>query len=438
MPEWLFALSLMFGAVFVLLMVGVPVVFSFLAINIVGAFIFLGGDIGLIQMIRGIRSTAGQYALVPIPLFVLMGEIMLQTGMAQKSIDAIDRLISRLPGRLSIVAVLGGTVFSSLSGSTLANAAVLGRTLFPQMKDRGYSSTIAIGPILAVGGIAMLIPPSGLGVLLGSLARISINDLLIAAIIPGLMMAVLFLGYILIRCRMNPEIAPPYEGDVLTLWERVLPVLTHVLPLMLVFVVVVGSMFAGIATPTESAALGVLATLVAAVAYRVLSVNAIIASVRETLKFSAMILLIICTSGTFSQILAFSGATQEMSLFVTSAGVSNTMLVVLMLGILIILGGFMDQVSIMMLTLPIFMPIVATIGVDPVWFGILMLIALEISLTTPPFGLLLFLMQSVADRPIAITTIYRAVLPFLALEFLVLAIVLFLPGTVSWLPEMLR
>jgi len=306
------------------------------------------------------------------------------------------------------------------------------------MKDRGYSSTIAIGPILAVGGIAMLIPPSGLGVLLGSLARISINDLLIAAIIPGLMMAVLFLGYILIRCRMNPEIAPPYEGDVLTLWERVLPVLTHVLPLMLVFVVVVGSMFAGIATPTESAALGVLATLVAAVAYRVLSVNAIIASVRETLKFSAMILLIICTSGTFSQILAFSGATQEMSLFVTSAGVSNTMLVVLMLGILIILGCFMDQVSIMMLTLPIFMPIVATIGVDPVWFGILMLIALEISLTTPPFGLLLFLMQSVADRPIAITTIYRAVLPFLALEFLVLAIVLFLPGTVSWLPEMLR
>lgn len=438
MPEWLFAISLMFGSVLFLLMIGVPVVFSFLAVNIVGALIFLGGEMGLTQMVRSMRSTAGQYSLVPIPLFVLMGEIMLQTGMAQKSIDAIDRLISKVPGRLSIVAVLGGTVFSSLSGSTLANAAVLGRTLYPQMKDRGYSSTIAIGPILAVGGIAMLIPPSGLGVLLGSLARISINDLLIAAIVPGVMMAVLFLGYIIIRCRISPEIAPPYDGPVLTLRERILPIFTHVVPLLGVFVVVVGSMFAGIATPTESAALGVLATLVVAAAYRALTIKAMIQSVSETLKFSGMILLIICTSGTFSQILAFSGATQEMSTVVTSAGVSTTMLVILMLGILIFLGCFMDQVSMMMLTLPIFMPIVSTLGIDPVWFGVLMLIALEISLTTPPFGLLLFLMQSVADRPLAMTTIYKAVLPFLLLEFAVLALLLFLPGTVSWLPELIR
>ncbi|WP_412506341.1 TRAP transporter large permease [Roseovarius sp. SYSU LYC5161] len=438
MPEWIFAISLMFGSVLVLLMIGVPVAFSFLAVNIVGVLVFLGGEMGLMQMVRSMRSTAGQYSLVPIPLFVLMGEIMLQTGMAQKSIDAIDRLISKVPGRLSIVAVLGGTVFSSLSGSTLANAAVLGRTLFPQMKDRGYSSTIAIGPILAVGGIAMLIPPSGLGVLLGSLARISINDILIAAIVPGVMMAILFLGYIIIRCRISPEIAPPYEGPELTLRERILPIFTHVVPLLGVFVVVVGSMFAGIATPTESAALGVLATLVAAAAYRALSIKALILSVSETLKFSAMILLIICTSGTFSQILAFSGATQEMSQIVTGAGVSNTMLVIFMLGILIFLGCFMDQVSMMMLTLPIFMPIVSGIGVDPVWFGVLMLIALEISLTTPPFGLLLFLMQSVADRPLAMTTIYKAVLPFLLLEFLVLGILLFLPGTVSWLPDLLR
>lgn len=205
-----------------------------------------------------------------------------------------------------------------------------------------------------------------------------------------------------------------------------------------VFVVVVGSMFTGIATPTESAALGVLATLVAAAAYRALSIKAMILSVRETLKFSAMILLIICTSGTFSQILAFSGATQEMSSIVTSANVSSTMLVIFMLAILIFLGCFMDQVSMMMLTLPIFMPIVITIGVDPIWFGVLMLIALEISLTTPPFGLLLFLMQSVADRPLAMKTIYRAVTPFLLLEFAVLALILFLPGTVSWLPDLIR
>lgn len=438
MPEWIYALTLMFGSVMFLLMLGVPVVFSFLAVNVIGAVTFLGGDMGLTQLVRNMRSTAGQYSLVPIPLFVLMGEIMLQTGMAQKSIDAIDRLISRVPGRLSIVAVLGGTVFSSLSGSTLANAAVLGRTLFPQMKDRGYASTISIGPILAVGGIAMLIPPSGLGVLLGSLARISINDLLIAAIVPGVLMAILFLGYIIIRCKINPDLAPAYDGPELTMRERVMPIFTHVLPLLAVFVVVVGSMFTGIATPTESAALGVLATLAAAALYRVLSVKAIILSLSETLKFSAMILLIICTSGTFSQILAFSGATQEMSTIVTSSGVSNMMLVVFMLGILIFLGCFMDQVSMMMLTLPIFMPIVHSIGVDPIWFGVLMLITLEISLTTPPFGLLLFLMQSVADRPIAMTTIYRSVLPFLILEFLILGIIFAFPGMVSWLPNLIN
>lgn len=437
MADWVFALLLMFGGITTFLLLGLPIVFAFLTINIIGAWIFLGEEMGLMQMVRNMRSAVGQYALAPIPLFVLMGEIMLHTKMAARSIDAIDRLISRVPGRLSLVAVAGGTMFASLSGSTIANTAVLGKTLYPDMRARGYSTVISVGPILAVGGIAMLIPPSGLAVMLGSLARISITDLLIAGIVPGIMLAIAFFAYIIIRCRLNPSLAPVYELEELSWRERLVPVLVHVLPLTLIFVAVVGSMFAGIATATESAALGVLASIIAALAYRSLTLEALRKSVVDTLAFSAMILFIICTSGTFSQVLAFSGATQEISRIVVEANLTPLALVLGMLGILVLLGCFMDQVSMMMLTLPIFMPIVAVTDIDPLWFGVLMLVVLEISLTTPPFGLLLFVMQSV-DRTLPIGTIYRAVAPFIMIEFLVLGLLILFPGIVSFLPGLIR
>ncbi|QDL94665.1 TRAP transporter large permease (plasmid) [Paroceanicella profunda] len=438
MVEWQFALLVMFGGVVGFLLLGLPVVFSFLTVNIIGALIFLGGDLGLLQMVRNMRSAVAQYALVPIPLFVLMGEVMLHTGMAARSINAIDRVISRVPGRLSMVAVIGGTVFSSLSGSTLANAAVLGKTLLPEMRARGYAPTIAIGPILAVGGVAMLIPPSGLAVMLGSLARISINDLLLTAIVPGILMAIAFFAYIAIRCRMNPALAPAYEVEALPLRDRLMPLVKYVLPLVGIFVVVVGSMMTGVATPTESAALGVIASVIAGACYRSVTLANMKEAVIETLKFSAMILFVICASGTFSQILAFSGATQAVADLVTTFGLAPLAMTVAMLSVLVLLGCFMDQVSMMMLTLPVFMPIIAATGIDPLWFGVLMLIALEISLCTPPFGLLLFVMQGVAGRETPISTIYAAVVPFLILEFAVMALLVIFPGLVQWLPDLLR
>lgn len=438
MQEWTFALLLMFGGVVVMLLIGLPIVFAFLVVNIVGAVIFLGGEIGLTQLVRNMRPAVANYALAPVPLFVLMGEIMLQTGMAARSIDAIDRLIARVPGRLSIVAVISGTVFSSLSGSTIANVAVVGRTLYPQMNNRGYHPVMSIGPILAVGGIAMLIPPSGLGVLLGSLAQISINDLLLTAIVPGILMALLFLGFIVVSCAIRPDIAPVFDVEDLTLKERVLPVITHVLPLMLIFVAVVGSMFTGVATPTEASAIGVLATIIAAAGYRALSIESLRKSLVETTKFSGMILIIICTSGTFSQVLAFSGATQSLAQMVTSSGLSPLLLVLGMLAVLVFLGCFMDQLSMMMLTLPIFMPIVVGLGIDELWFGVLVLIVLEISLITPPFGLLLFVMQGVIGRQTRVTTIYAAVAPFILLEFVILALMIFFPQITSWLPGLMK
>ena len=249
--DWSSALFLLLGTLLLLMLTGLPVAFAFLGVNLIGAFVFLGGEIGLDQVVRNTIASVSNFSLAPIPLFLLMGEILFQTGVAFAAINAIDKLITRVPGRLSIVSVLGGTMFSSLSGSTIANTAVLGSALLPDMLKRGYHPTIAMGPIMATGSIAMLIPPSALAVLLGSLAGISIAKLLIAGIIPGLMMAASFLIYIIVRCRANPALAPAYDVEPATLWQRWKPLLTHVLPLMGIFVVVVGSILGGWATPTR-------------------------------------------------------------------------------------------------------------------------------------------------------------------------------------------
>lgn len=439
MPEWVFALCTMFGGIIALLLTGMPVVFAFITINLIGALIFLGGDLGLAQMIRNMRPAVAQYALVPIPLFVLMGEIMLHTGMAARSIEAIDRLIARIPGRLAIVAVLGGTSFAALSGSSVANAAVVGKTLLPEMQRRGYHPTISLGPVAAVGGIAVLIPPSALAVMLGSLAQISINDLLLSGILPGVLMMGAFLAYIMLRAALNPGIAPIYEMEPLPLRDRIVPVLRDVLPLMLIFVAVVGSMLAGIATPTESAAIGVLASVVAGLCYRCISWASLKTSLIETLKFSGMILIIICCSGTFSQILSFTGATQKLAAWVVGDGTIPVLLVVsLMILLLLVLGCFMESASIIMLTLPIFLPILTALGIDKLWFGILMMIALEIGLCTPPFGMLLFVVQGVMGGRTRLGTIYAAVTPFILLEMAVLLLILLVPATTAWLPALMR
>lgn len=435
---WYVALLLQMGGLLALLMLGLPVVFAFFAVNILGAMFFLGGEPGLAQLVRNAVDAVTTFTLTPIPLFLLMGEVMYHTGLAHRAIDAVDKLIARVPGRLSLVAVVSGTIFSALSGSTLANTAMLGSTLLPEMRRRGYEPKIAMGPILGTGGIAMLIPPSALAVILASLAMISVADLLIAGILPGILMAALFFGYVVIRCTLNPELAPGYDVGDLTWGERLRPLFVNVLPLLGIFVVVVGSILGGLASPTESAALGAVATVFAAAAYRVLTWQSIVVSLRETAKVSVMILFIICASITYSQILAFSGATDGLLEIIKGLDLTPLWLIIGMLGILLFLGTFMDQLSMMMITIPFFMPLVSGAGIDPVWFGLMMLIALEIGFTTPPFGLLLFVMKGVAPPDITMRQICWAAAPFIGLEILTIVLVMIFPGIALWLPEMLR
>lgn len=436
---WSTALALLIGTLFFFLLLGLPVAVVFFGVNIVGAAIFLNGEIGLIQMTRNVVTAITNYNLVPIPLFILMGEILLHSGMAFKAIGAIERLITRLPGRMAVVSVAAGTVFSALSGSTIANTAMLGRSLMPEMLRRGYHPTLSMGPIMATGSIAMLIPPSALAVLVGSLAGMSISRLLIAGIIPAILIAALFFLYIVVRAKLRPQDAP--AGDLperLSFVERWKPFCIYVLPLSTILVAVVGSLLAGIATPTESAALGVIASFVIAAAYRCLTWRVLKDILTETAQTSTMILFIIMASTTFSQILAFSGATSGMVSLITSAGADPFLVLIMMMLILLVLGCFVDQVSMVMITVPLFVPVANAIGIDLIWLGIVYLLTMEISFLTPPFGLLLFVMKGIAPPEIRMSTVYKAALPFVMIEFLVLVLVLIFPGIGLWLPSLIQ
>ena len=435
---WQAAAWLMLGGSTALLFLGLPVAFSFLAINLVGAWLFLGGEPGLAQLARNSVQSVTSFALTPIPLFVLMGETLFHTGLAEKVIDGVERLIKQVPGRLAVVAVVAGTVFSAISGSTIATTAMLGTLMVPVMLARGYHPTMATGPIMAIGAVDMLIPPSALTVLLGSLSGISISNLLMGGVVPGLILAAAFVAYIIVRVRLDPALAPTSELVEYRGWEKLRPFIQFVLPLVSIFVIVVASMSAGWATPTESAAIGALATATLALAYRALTLENLLRSLRGTIAISGMILFIIVGATTFSQILSFSGASNGLVAAITQQGLSPLALVAGMMLILIFLGLFVDQVSMMMITLPIFMPLVQQFGIDTVWFGVMFLICMQLGLLLPPHGLLLMTMKGVAPPEVTMAHIFRAVTPYLAMSLVVLALVFLVPEVAVWLPRMLR
>jgi tripartite ATP-independent transporter DctM subunit len=434
---WTAAAWLLLGGSTVLLFLGLPVAFSFLVINLLGAWIWLGGEPGMVQLARNSVSSVMSFSLTPIPLFVLMGEVLFHTGLAVKVIDGIERLIAQVPGRLAVVAVVAGTVFSAISGSTIATTAMLGSLMVPVMLARGYHPTLATGPVMAIGAVDMLIPPSALTVLLGSLSGISISKLLIGGVVPGLVLSVAFVAYIVVRVRLTPALAPHTELVRHRGFERFRPFAFYVLPLVSIFGVVVGAMAAGWGTPTESAAIGALATVALALAYRALTPRILLQSLKGTVAISAMILFIIIGATTFAQILSFSGASNGLARMITGTGLPTWAVVAGMMLILIFLGIFVDQVSMMMITLPIFMPVVQTLGLDLVWFGVLFLICMQLGLLLPPHGLLLMTMKGVAPPQVTMLHIFRAVVPFVVMSVLLLALVFAVPSVATWLPSLI-
>jgi tripartite ATP-independent transporter DctM subunit len=283
----------------------------------------------------------------------------------------------------------------------------------------------------------MLIPPSAITVLLGSLASISISGLLIAGVVPGICLASMFLGWILLSVYRDPSLAPSFSREEHQGWARWGPLVINVTPLVLIFVLVIAAMSAGWATPTESAAIGALATVVVSLLYRVLTLQSLAKALTGTAAISGVILFIIIGATTFSQILSFSGSTNGLVALVRDAAIPPWGVLAGMLAILLILGCFLDQVSMMLITLPFFMPLVQFYGWDPLWWGVLYLICMQLGLLTPPFGMLLFTMRSVAPASIPTTEIFAAVTPYVIMGLLMIALVWTFPPIATWLPSVL-
>ena len=432
--EWFEALGLLIGSILILMAIGMPVALAFLAANIVGAWFFMGGARGVTLMLDNGFGGLTNFALVPIPLFLLMGEIFFHTGLGARMFNAIDKLLGRLPGRLSYVTVLGGTAFSTLSGSSMGSTALLGSLMVPEMTKRGYKKHMSIGPILGTGGLAIIIPPSALAVLLATLARIDVGALLIAGIIPGLILASFYIATIYLQTKLDPSAAPAYDVEMLDMGQKFGLLFKDILPMLSVMVLIVIGMVGGLITPSEAAAFGALGVLILAVVFRCLTWEAMKKSIIGALRVTLMAYLIVFGSATFSQLLAFSGASSGLIRWATSFDLAPIAMLLVMFGVLLLLGMFMEQISMMLLTVPIFFPLATTLGFDPVWFGLIILLALEISFTTPPFGLLLFVMKGVAPKDTTMREIYGSAVPYMACSMLLVALLILFPQLALWLP----
>ena len=433
--EWFEALAVLLGVILVLMAIGMPVALAFLAANILGAWIFMGGERGVAQLLNNGFGALTKYALMPIPLFLLMGEIFFHTGLGGRMFNAIDKLLGKLPGRLSYVTVLGGTAFSTLSGSSMGSTALLGSLMVPEMSRRGYKSYMSIGPILGTGGLAIIIPPSALAVLLATLAQIDVAALLLAGVIPGLILAGFYLATIWLQTKIDPNAAPAYEVQSMSLAEKIVLLFREVLPMVGIMVVIIILMIEGFVTPSEAAAFGALGVLLLAAIFKCLTLDALRKSITGALRVTLMAYLIVFGSATFSQLLAFSGASRGLVKWATSFDLAPLAMLMIMFAVLLLLGMFMEQISIMLLTVPIFFPLAQSLGFDLVWFALIMLLSLEISFTTPPFGLLLFVMKGVAPSGTTMREIYTSAFPFIGCSLVLVALLIAFPNLALWLPS---
>ncbi|KIC11165.1 C4-dicarboxylate ABC transporter permease [Leisingera sp. ANG-M1] len=430
--EWYWVIALITGGLLTFMMLGLPVAFSFLLVNLIGAYMLFGGMSGVEQLVVNIVDSLSTFTLVPVALFMIMGEAMFQSRIAVDLMDTIDKWFGKLRGRLAFMAVGGGVLFSTLTGNSMGSIALLGSSLVPEMEKRGYKKPMSLGPILGSAGLAIMIPPSSLAVVLGVVAELSIGKILIAIILPGLLMAALYTAYILIRCTIEPDVAPSFDVEPVPLSEKLSATAVNIVPLGVIIFSVVGVIFMGVATPSEAAATGAVATLLLAAAKRRLTWEAFSKSMFGSANISVMLLMIVSGAVAFTQILAFTGATEGMVQTIVNLPISSGSVVLVMITTVVFLGMFMGPIPIMLVTLPIFVPVVIQFGYDPIWFAAMYLVAIETGSTSPPLGGALFVMKAVAPKGTTMNDIYKAATPFIICDVLAIVILYLFPQLVTW------
>jgi tripartite ATP-independent transporter DctM subunit len=434
--EWYASLALLFVLLIGLLSAGVPVAIAFLASGVVGSLVTVGGWQALTLVPTSMMDDIGQFSIAAVALFILMGTILTESGYASKMLDGLDKWIGRIPGRMSYVVIVAAAGFGAISGSGMASTATLGANLAPEMHKRGYAPQMIAGPIVGAGGIAMIMPPSSMAVILGSVTGISIGQLLIAGILPAIAMAVGYAGLTAARVALQPHLVPADDGYVPPRVSDRLRTLPLIVPVGLIFTAVVGSILMGLATPTESAALGAIASFVVVAVARMLSWGIVRQIFVQSVRITANVLFILAGAAVFSRVVSLSGASRGLIEVITELGAPPAVVLALMIVVILILGMFMEQVAILLVTMPVFMPIVQTLGFDLVWFGIIVLICLQIGMETPPFGLGLYIAQNFMPW-ISTRQLITAVVPYILVDVVVVVLIAFVPALATWLPQLM-
>jgi len=433
---WWVALSGGVALLLLLLTLGVPLFVAFLILNVSGVFL-LFGTAGFGLFANSIYSTATTGALTAVPLFIAMGEILFRSGAMEVLFDSLDRLVGKIRGRQYVVCILLSAILGALSGAAMAVAGLLGRSLFPAMRKRGYDTQFSAGTILAGASLDPIIPPSVLAILVATIADVSIGKMLIAGIIPGLVLTCMFLVYVLIRVHLNPKLAPDLATDIADRKTSgsALLALAKMLPSLLVFFMVMGLIMLGIATPTEAAATGVLGALLLAAMYGRLNIQMIVDALFAAATVASLLLIIMCTAVMFSQLLTVTGAASSLGSLVVGLSLPAAIMLFLMIAVPFVLFMFLDQIALMLVLVPIYQPIIKIYGFDDLWFWTLFLVVATVGGLTPPFGYVLFALKSAApDVPLEV--IYRASWPFVWIIVAGLAMFAVFPDLITFLPRL--
>ncbi len=389
------------------------------------------------MLVTHMLRAPANFLFLPIPMFVLMGELLFRSGMAMDAIDAIDKWLGRLPGRLGLISVGAGTMLSVMTGNTISTTAILGKSLAPEMVKRGYKNPIAFGAIMGGAGIAILIPPSSIAVLYGGMAEAPIGSILVGGIIPGLLLALIMAIYISGRCWLQPSLAPAYDVTPTPLSKKLGGTVKYVLPLGVIVFMVTGLIILGVASPSESAAMGVFSAIILVIAYRRLTWNLIKEAFLSTLEISTMVFIIVAGATSFGNILAFTGASWGLVSTIQGLPLSPTAIVAIFMLILGFLGMFIGPVPMVMIMTPIFMPVIYALNLSPVWFGILFLIMINLGTLTPPFGYLLIVMRGVSPVDTTMGEVIRAAIPFIIMNAILVVLILLFPVIALWLPSLM-
>ena len=376
-------------------------------------------------------SSSNEFLLVAIPMFIMLGEILLRAGFAERMYGAMALWLSWLPGGLMHANIGASTLFAATSGSSVATAATVGTVSVPQIKRYGYNEPLFLGSIAAGGTLGILIPPSINLVIYGVLTNSSVPKLYLAGIIPGLMLAGLFMLTVIVACTVKPA----WGGQpVRATWGERLRSLKHLLPPLGIFFLVVGSIYAGLATPTEAAALGVVGALVLAAVSRKLSLRMLRDALEGTMKSTAMIMLIVIAAGFLNFVMSATGLTDTLTKSIGGLGLSPGMMILVVVLFYVVLGCFMETLSMMIVTIPIVAPVMIALGFDPIWLGILIILMVETALITPPVGMNLFVVHSIRKSG-SMNAVIVGSLPFVAALFVMVALLAFFPDIALWLPR---